>query len=126
MKPPRLSSCSFLLLPFSPFHSCHALEHVLYIYSHPHSIYYIAHSPSHSFFYPLFFFFVAPSPTQRTYLLLSLPDLMPADEGKRRLWRVGGWGWGFDLTCRCFPVSTKTSPQVDNAHTNGCEVTGQE
>lgn len=45
---------------------------------------------------------------------------MPADE------EVGEEGGGMVWPAGVSPVSTKTSPQVDNAHTNGWEVTGQE
>lgn len=78
MKKQRLSCITtsvVFALAFPPFYLSHALECILYIYSHPHSIYYIAHIRY------LALSFVAPSPTWGTQHLFSLPDLMPADEG---------------------------------------------
>lgn len=120
IKKQRLScvtTSTVLALAFLPFNSCHAFECILYIYSHPHSILHRTHRLSRLSLLSLHL----PHGNHSSYTLSLISCLLMRvreDCGK-----VGGWE---DLTCRCFPVSTKTSPQVDNAHTNGCEVTGQE
>lgn len=65
-------------LAFLPSYSCHALERMLYIYSHPHSIYYIVHIHSLAL---SFLSHLLPHGGKKKQLLLSLPELMPADEG---------------------------------------------
>lgn len=116
LKKQRLS-CVTTSIGLAPLSQCHALKCILYIHSH---LLHILHR-THSLSRPLLHRSI--SHTGST-ALISSPRTHACWWGLERT--AEGLGRWDDLTCRCFPVSTKTSLQVDNAHTNGSEVTGQE